>query len=109
MHKVLEHGAEIIRHHMVPIGMLSEEAQEARNKDCRRFRLNNTRKSEGILTNTDLLTMLLTSSDPIVASFRSPIKKKSTPLDQDVRSLLKCPENLKTFELQQEGAPSFPE
>lgn len=38
VHKILEHFADIIRYHMVPIGMLSEEAQEARNKDCRRLR-----------------------------------------------------------------------
>ncbi|KAL4712122.1 hypothetical protein ACJJTC_010983 [Scirpophaga incertulas] len=37
MHKILIHGADIIsRHAVIPIGSLSEEASEARNKDFRR-------------------------------------------------------------------------
>ena len=35
VHKMLIHGGEIIRRALVPIGWLSEEAQEARNKDYR--------------------------------------------------------------------------
>ncbi|CAI6353622.1 unnamed protein product [Macrosiphum euphorbiae] len=31
VHKLLFHGADIIKHAIVPIGQLSEEAQEARN------------------------------------------------------------------------------
>lgn len=42
--KILDHGREIIKQSIVPIGQLSEEAQEARNKDYRRFRKNHTRK-----------------------------------------------------------------
>lgn len=35
VHKILVHGSDIIKFAMVPIGQLSEEAQEARNKKSR--------------------------------------------------------------------------
>lgn len=38
VHKVLIHGSNVISVALLPIGMLSEEAQEARNKDVRRYR-----------------------------------------------------------------------
>lgn len=88
IHKILEHGGNIIRHHLVPIGQLTVEAQEARNKECRKYRLTNTRKSTRLLTNRDLLAMLLCSSDPVVASYRSHIKKSGKPLDALVLQLL---------------------
>jgi hypothetical protein len=52
------------RNHKKNIGKLSEEAQEARNRDCRRFRLCNTQKTARVNSNRDLLNMLLISSDP---------------------------------------------
>lgn len=88
VHKILEHSSLIIQHHLVPIGQLSEEAQEARNKDCRRFREHHTRKTSRVDTNTDLLTMLLVSSDPIIASYRKPIKKRSDSMTPELLSLL---------------------
>jgi len=44
VHKVLLHGRAIIKKCLVSIGELSEEAAEAKNKDVKLFRLNNTRK-----------------------------------------------------------------
>ncbi|KAJ4428639.1 hypothetical protein ANN_24684 [Periplaneta americana] len=38
IHKILINGPEIIRHAIVPIGQLSEEAQEARNKEFKKYR-----------------------------------------------------------------------
>lgn len=35
VHKILIHGAEIVQYFLVPIGQMSEEAQEARNKDIK--------------------------------------------------------------------------
>lgn len=90
IHKIFDHSVQIIENQCVPIGQLTEEAQEARNKDFRRFRERNTRKISRIATNSDLLTMLLVSSDPIVASLRKPVKKNKIPLDSDVLYLLKC-------------------
>lgn len=37
VHKVLIHGSRVIQHFLVPIGQLSEEAQESRNKDLKRY------------------------------------------------------------------------
>lgn len=52
VHKVLLHGAEIIlRNAVVPIGSLSGEASETRNKDFRRYREHNSRKSSRVRTN----------------------------------------------------------
>lgn len=62
VHKILVHSVDIIQTALLPIGQLSEEAQEARNKDCRRFREDNTRKRPRIATNTDLINMLLITS-----------------------------------------------
>lgn len=44
VHKVLLHGAAIIKSFIIPIGHLSEEAVEARNKDIRYYREHHTRK-----------------------------------------------------------------
>lgn len=91
VHKLLVHGGEIIRNCILPIGQLSEEAQEARNKDCRRFREFNTQKISRNATNKDLLTMLLISSDPLVNSYREKTKKSKNIYSTEVLELLKCP------------------
>lgn len=39
VHKILMHGAQVISSHIVPIGQLSEEAAEARNKHFRKYRV----------------------------------------------------------------------
>lgn len=44
MHKILVHAPTIIRHALLPIGQLSEEAAEARNKHFRQYRQNFARK-----------------------------------------------------------------
>lgn len=48
IHKILIHGSLIIKNALVPIGQLSEEAQEASNKNYNRFRENHSRKSSRI-------------------------------------------------------------
>lgn len=70
VHKILIHGSEIIKHAIIPIGQMSEEAQEARNKDFRHFRERNTRKISRKATNEDLLHQLLISSDPYISSLQ---------------------------------------
>jgi len=37
VHKILIHGSSIIKSFVLPIGVLSEEAQESRNKDIKRY------------------------------------------------------------------------
>lgn len=66
VHKVLFHGKDIIVATILPIGQLSEEAQEARNKDCRKYRELFARKTLRVATNTDLFHRLLISSDPFI-------------------------------------------
>lgn len=76
VHKLLLHGAEIIAHNaVIPIGNLSEEASEARNKDFRRFREYNSQKKSRRDSNLDVLNMLLLSSDPKLAAMRPTLKK----------------------------------
>ena len=61
-------------------GQLSEEAAEAYNKEYRLMRRDHTRKNSRINTNTDLLNMLLVSSDPYVSSIRKTTIKKEKNL-----------------------------
>lgn len=70
VHKILVHGVDVVQSALLPIGQLSEEAQEARNKDGRRFREHNTRNRSRVATNRDLLNMLLITSDPLINSLR---------------------------------------
>lgn len=71
IHKLLIHGAHIIEHlSIVPIGFLSEEASEARNKDFRKFRESHSRKSSSINCNEDVLHNLLLTSDPFLTTIR---------------------------------------
>lgn len=70
VHKLLIHGEAIISHFSIPIGHLSEEASEARNKEFRQYRRDHTRKINRIATNEDLLNHLLITSDPLISSLR---------------------------------------
>lgn len=88
VHRVLLHGAETIRHNIVPIGQLTEEAAEARNKDFRRYREHHTRKHNRVVTNQDILNFLLVSSDPIISNMRPIVKRKHLALPSEVMSLL---------------------
>lgn len=81
VHKLLLHGADIVTcNAIIPIGKLSEEASEARNKDFRRFREHNSRKKSRVSSNEDILNFLLLSSDPLISSMRPTFdaKKKKT-------------------------------
>lgn len=88
VHKILLHSGEVIKSSLLPIGQLSEEAQEARNKDCRRFREHNTQKQSRVATNRDLLNMLLITSDPVVNSLREVPRKKKGTLPSEVLDLI---------------------
>ncbi len=89
VHRILMHGADTIKYNIIPIGQLTEEAAEARNKDFRRYREYHTRKFNRVVTNQDLLNALLVSSDPLISSMRMrSIKKKHLPLSSEVKDLL---------------------
>ncbi|RVE44545.1 hypothetical protein evm_010791 [Chilo suppressalis] len=78
LHKVLRHGAAVIKESILPIGQLSEEAAEARNKNIRSYRLNFSRKFSRVECNMDVLNRLLLTSDPLITGMRGPFKPKQT-------------------------------
>ena len=89
VHKILWHGDDVIEHFgITPIGVLTEEAQESRNKDFKRFREYNTRKCSRIVTNLDLLHKLLISSDPYISSMRQTLKKAKLIMNEKAIDLL---------------------
>jgi len=69
---------------VLPIGMMSEEAQECMNKKFKKFREHFSRKCSRSKSNTDLMNRLLASSDPKISSLRNPVSHKtfkSLPLE----------------------------
>ena len=90
MHQILAHGSVIISNFTVPIGSLSEEAQESRNKDLKYTRTHHTRKANRKQNNADLIHSLLVSSDPYITSLRKqPSPHASTSLSKEMLNLLK--------------------
>ena len=63
VHKLLIHGADIVKHALLPIGQLSEEALETRHKDLKKYRNRRSRKISKIATNEDTFFKLLLLSD----------------------------------------------
>jgi hypothetical protein len=63
---MLIHGAIVIENALLPIGQLSEEAAEARNKYFHLNRQNFARKFSRVSCNLDVLNRLLLSSDPVI-------------------------------------------
>jgi hypothetical protein len=57
--KIIEYGATVIEHALLPIGQLSEEAAKARNKHFRMYRQNFTRKFSRETCNRDVLNKFL--------------------------------------------------
>lgn len=92
VHKILIHGADVMETLLLPIGLLSEEALEARHKECRYFRQHNARKTSRKNNVEDLLHALLLTSDMVISSKRPLPKKKLCNLMKDVQDLLNLPE-----------------
>lgn len=89
VHKVLIHGQNIIQYHsFLPLGQLSEDAQEARNKDYKFFRLHHARKCSRLSTNEDVMHTLMYTSDPYISSMSSTKVRKVLELEEDAKSLL---------------------
>lgn len=88
VHKVLVHGPLVIQHALLPIGTLSEEAAEARNKHFRNYRKNFARKFSREDCNLDVLNRLLLTSDPFMSSIRIQVKKKAKPFSATALEML---------------------
>ena len=69
VHKLLIHGADVIRSHLLPIGIYSEEAQGDRTKHVRQYSYSiHAKKSSRQNTLTDQFSYLLTTSDPFISN-----------------------------------------
>lgn len=89
VHKILLHGSLIIDNFsLIPIGLLSEESQESRNKDLKHYRKFNTRKCSRIDTNSDLIHKFLLSSDPYISHMRYKMKNTKLQIDKAAKDLL---------------------
>ena len=95
LHKILIHGSAIISTSVLPVGMLAEEASEARNKSYKNFRKNHSRKSSREATLTDLFYRSMDSTDPKISTVSLMTrlnKNKKLPLPHEVIQLLAVPE-----------------
>lgn len=88
VHKLLLHGAEIVQYALVPIGLLSEEAQEANHKLFREYRRNHARKMSRTSNNEDILHSLLLASDPVISDIRPNFKNRFKELLPETMELL---------------------
>lgn len=89
VHKILIHGPQIIDSALLPIGQLSEDAQEARNKDIKKYREGFWRKCCRTKTMEDVFNWLTVSSDPYISSLRKlPSKKLNSFLPEAVQLLV---------------------
>nr|XP_022912276.1 probable ATP-dependent RNA helicase ddx56 [Onthophagus taurus] len=102
VHKILIHGAAVIKESLLPIGELSEEAQEAKNKQVRRFRECHTRKCSRLQTNEDLFKRLLLSSDPFISNFYKECSERYKNMNEDMKNLLILDESLEEKEGKEE-------
>lgn len=96
MHKVLAHGGEIIKSSPLPVGMMTEEGAEAKNKLFRTFREFLARKMDRRKTNEDVFVRMLFLSDPYLATLiniESPYYMNKDKLPKNIQMLLKNSEN----------------
>lgn len=94
LHKILVHGSTIIEHALVPIGQLSEEAAEARNKHFRQYRQDYARKFSRTSCNMDVLNRLLLSSDPMLSCERLKERKNKEPFSKEELQFILLPSDL---------------
>ena len=90
LHKLLEHGYQVSELLDLPIGMYSEEAQEAQNKEIRNARLTHTCKMSRKNAMRNQFQYLLIRSDPVISStsFKKSKSFAGQPLDSEVLDLL---------------------
>jgi len=71
VHNILLHGADIISHVALPIGMMAEEALYARNKELRDLHQKHSRKVNRSNNMEDVMNGLVIS-DPLITSLSKP-------------------------------------
>ena len=95
IHKILEHGRQIIAECPVPFGLTNEEASEANNKVLRGFRQHHSRRTSWRNGIQDLFHRLMDISDPAIQenAFRASSRSSALkPLSAKILALLKEPE-----------------
>jgi len=94
LHKILIHGADIIRTSLLPVGMLGEEASEARNKHYKHYREFHSRKKSRVANLEDVFYRLMDTSDPVISTIRLNTRlrqKEKLPISKEVQDLLAIP------------------
>lgn len=89
VHKLLIHGANIIKSLPLLIGCLSEDVIETRHKSYKILRQNHSIKTLRINTNTDIFNWMLVSSDPVVTNKRKKPKQNKIKFNEVVLSMLR--------------------
>ncbi|XP_065673257.1 QRFP-like peptide receptor [Hydra vulgaris] len=89
IHKMLVHAPSVNDYMTLPIGLLSEESVEARNKDFKKYREHFTHKCDRTKCNEDLFKRLFCTSDPVISLLRTTVRTKKKILREDVLQLLK--------------------
>lgn len=89
VHRILVHGSEIISHCEIPIGLLSEEAQERRNKSIRKFREHHSRQFSRLANIEDVFRRLLLTSDPVMTLTKQFPQTDKNQFPESVQNLLK--------------------
>jgi hypothetical protein len=88
VHTFLIHGPEIVSLVLLPIGQLSEEAQESCNKFIKKYRVDNARKCSRTSNIEDVFKRLLVVSDPLISNHRKLPQKKIRSLSAEAIQLL---------------------
>jgi hypothetical protein len=94
---VLVHGADIVSGVIIPVGQLSEEAQESINKHCKYLRRFHSRKISRSLKTEDVFTLLFVSSGPLLSSLRRLPKKATKTYLPEALQLFAVPKESKKF------------
>ena len=94
VHILLVHGALILSSSVLPIGMMSEEVQEVRNKDNKMYRREHARKASRVDYMNDAFNRLMVTGDIVISSIS--LKAPQTrPLPKDVKEMLKDTSSIK--------------
>lgn len=76
LHKILCHGSQIMSSSLLPLGMLGEEASEARNKNYKNYRQSFSRKHNHRVNLEDVFYRVMDTSDPKISSMNLPSRLK---------------------------------
>lgn len=91
LHRLLLHGSQIIAFHILPVGFLSEEGAESKNKIYKKDRLQHARKISHEENLLDTFHRSMDTSDPVVAQIAVETRKthiKHLRLSEDVKKML---------------------